>query len=209
MTSPDLAASTVVALIRHALPAVDRTPDPGLSTLGWQQARAVAAFMAPEQPAAVWASQLTRARETAAPIAARLRLPVEVDEELREWETDPPQPFYRPPEALNASAGGTAFAEGRFEEFVPPHDHLALQLRMAAVVRRVAADHPGGQAVVVSHGGAINALLALVVGTASTFFFDPAYTGVSRVRVMPDGRFVLVSVNETSHLRDIRAPAEA
>ena len=117
--------------------------------------------------------------------------------------------FYRPPEALEGSARGTAFAEGRFDEFLPPHDHVALQKRMAATLRRVTATHRGGGVVVVSHGGAINAFLALVVRTPSTFFFDPAYTGVSRVRVrvMPDGRFVLVSVNETVHLRDIEAAA--
>jgi broad specificity phosphatase PhoE len=207
VTSPDLAAATEVALVRHALPAIDGSVDPGLPSLGRLQSAAVAASVERNKPEAVWASHLTRACETAAPIAARLGLQVQIDEDLREWDPYTPQPFYRPPEALEGSLRGTAFAEGRFDEFLPPHDHVALQKRMAATLRRVAATHRGGGVVVVSHGGAINAFLALVVGTPSTFFFDPAYTGVSRVRVMPDGRFVLVSVNETAHLRDVEASA--
>jgi broad specificity phosphatase PhoE len=55
--------------------------------------------------------------------------------------------------------------------------------------------------VVASHGGAINALVARVLGAPVSFNFEPAYTGVTRVRLMPDERLVLVSVNEAGHLR--------
>ena len=206
MSTPARAASTEVLLVRHGLPNIDRDADPGLSSVGQLQAKALAEQIASEAPDAIFSSHLRRTRETAAPLAELLGLTVEVDRDLREWETYVPQPFYRPPEALDGAPGRIAFLDGRFEEFLPPHDVEGLQSRMAAAVRAAAARHSGRTIVVVSHGGAINALLALVVGTGRSFFFDPAYTGVSRVRVMPDGRFVLMSVNETAHLAQIPLP---
>jgi probable phosphoglycerate mutase len=195
---------TRVALVRHGLPELGDTVDPGLSEAGWAQARATAHLLAADEPVAVYSSHLQRARDTAAAIAEPLALPVEVDEDLREWDSFTPQPRYRPPEALEAGPRRAAFQDGRFEEFLPPHDKAGLQARVAAALRRVAEKHPARPVVVVSHGGAINAFLALVLGTTSTFFFDPAYAGVSRVRVMTDGRFVLDSINETAHL--VRRP---
>ena len=158
-----------------------------------------------ERPAAVFSSQLQRARDTAAPLAERLGTTVVVDEDLREWDSFTPQPFYRPPEALAGSPRLTAYREGRFKAFLPPHDQDLLQHRMAEAVRRAAAVNPDELVVVVSHGGAINSLLALVLGTEQRFFFDPGYTCVSRIRVMVDGRFVLMSINETAHLRGLDA----
>jgi probable phosphoglycerate mutase len=200
-----LAGATEVALVRHGLPAVDGSKDPGLSELGFAQAQAVADYLVVERPARVFSSQLQRARDTAAPLAEQLGAAVVIDEDLREWDSYSPQPFYRPPEALAGSPRLTAYREGRFEDFLPPHDQDLLQRRMAGAVRRAANDHPDELIVVVSHGGAINSLLALVVGTDRRFFFDPGYTCVSRIRVLTDGRLVLVSINETAHLRGLVA----
>lgn len=203
MTTPALADSTLVVLVRHGLPDVDGTKDPGLSPTGRAQADAVARLLVEEKPVAVFSSHLQRALETAAPLADRLGLEVAVDPDFREWEAYTPQPHYRPPEALAGSPRLEAYLEGRFADFLPPHDVGALQSRMRDAVRQAARAHPGSTIAVASHGGAINALLALVLGAPLSFNFDPAYTGVSRVRVMPDDRIVLVSVNETGHLRGL------
>jgi broad specificity phosphatase PhoE len=192
--------TTLVALVRHAQPAVDGTKDPGLGQLGRLQAGAAAARLCLERPAGLYASHLRRARETAEVIGSSCELEVEIDEDLREWESYVAQPFYQPPEALDGSPRRIAFAEGRYDDFVPDHDHAGLQARMAEAMRRIAGKHPDGLVVVVSHGGAINALLARVVATDRKFFFDPAYAGISRLRVMDDDRLVLASINETEHL---------
>jgi broad specificity phosphatase PhoE len=54
--------------------------------------------------------------------------------------------------------------------------------------------------ILVSHGGSINNLLAHVLGIDLAFFFNPGYTSLCRLQVMPSGRMVPTSVNETSHL---------
>ena len=198
-----VAGATLVVLVRHGLPDVDGSTDPGLSATGRQQAVALADMLAQEKPAAVFSSHLKRAQQTAAPLAERLGLDVVVDADFREWESYTPQPHYRPPEQLQGSPRRQAYLEGRFEDFLPPHDMAGLQSRVAAATSRAAAASPGSTVVVASHGGAINSLVALVVGAPTTFLFDPAYCGVTRVQVMPDGRFVLVSVNEAVHLNDI------
>lgn len=202
MTPGPGTGSTLVTLVRHGLPEVDETTtDPGLSQVGRAQAEAAAELLAREQPSAVVSSHLRRAQETAAPLAARLGLEVVIDQDFREWESYPPQPFYRPPEALDGSPRLTAYREGRFADFLPPHDVDGLAHRVAAAVRRCVRGHEGGSVVVASHGGAINALVARVVGAPRSFNFDPVYTGLTRFRVMNDARIVLVSVNEAGHLR--------
>src|SRR5688572_19392365 len=58
--------------------------DPPLSPLGEEQARDAARRLAPGQFSRVLASDLRRARQTAEILADALRLPVEVDPDLRE-----------------------------------------------------------------------------------------------------------------------------
>jgi probable phosphoglycerate mutase len=39
-----------------------------------------------------------------------------------------------------------------------------------------------------------------VLGIPALFWLNPGYTSVTRLRLMPGGRVVVVSVNETAHL---------
>jgi probable phosphoglycerate mutase len=39
-----------------------------------------------------------------------------------------------------------------------------------------------------------------VLGIPALFWLNPGYTSVTRLRRMPGGRVVVVSVNETAHL---------
>jgi broad specificity phosphatase PhoE len=199
--SPQDDASTYVLLVRHGLPEVDGSKDPGLSEVGRAQALALADHLAPEHLTAAYSSHLRRAQETAAPLAERLGLAVVLDPELREWESYNPQPHYRPPEQLDGSPRLQAYREGRFVDFIPPHDIEGLANRMTAAIQRAARAHPGESILVASHGGAINSVVARILSAPLSFNFDPAYTGITRVRVTPDARLVLVSVNEAAHLR--------
>ena len=144
-------------------------------------------------------SHYLRALETAEAIASAAGLVVTIDEDLREWGATPPT-RYVTPELLGATERGRAFAEGRFEEFVPKHDRAELNLRMREAAARVAQRWPGRTVVLVSHGGAINNLVSGVLGATGTFFFNPGYTSICRLDVMSSGRLVVVSVNETGHL---------
>jgi 2,3-bisphosphoglycerate-dependent phosphoglycerate mutase len=191
-----------VLLVRHALPEPDGTMDPPLGDAGRAQAATLSAHLVPEPVSAVYASHLKRAVQTAEPLAARLGLPVVQDEGLREWVSNATS--YVGTENLKDTARAQSFREGRFEdEFLPSHNADELRLTMVATVRRLGLAHPGERIVAVSHGGATNTFLAEVVGSPRRFFFNPGYCSISRVQVWPDGRLVLVSVNEPT-LRDQR-----
>jgi broad specificity phosphatase PhoE len=195
----DLSRTTTVVLVRHALPLTGVSADPSLSETGFGQARRAGDWLRWESPAAVVSSPYQRAADTAAAIGAAAGLPVSLDEDLREWSAAAP-PRYITPELLGETARGRAYAEGRFGDFVPEHDRDELTRRMTAAVSRVARRWPGRTVIVVSHGGAINNLLASVLQSPEPFFFDAGYTALSRLRVMSSGRMVLASVNETAHL---------
>jgi broad specificity phosphatase PhoE len=202
----DLSRTTTVVLVRHALPLTGVSADPPLSGPGLVQARRAGDWLRWESPAEVVSSPYRRAADTAAAIGAAAGVPVTLDEDLREWSAPAP-PRYITPELLGETVRGRAFAEGRFGDFVPEHDRDELTRRMTAAVGRAARRWPGRTVVLVSHGGAINNLLAGVVKARETFFFDPGYTALSRLRVMSSGRMVLASVNETAHLLATRTDA--
>jgi 2,3-bisphosphoglycerate-dependent phosphoglycerate mutase len=204
--------ATDVLLVRHGLPESAPSADPPLSATGQGQAAALARWLTagPERTAitAVYSSPLLRARQTAEPTAAALGFEPAVHAGLREW-VDPSQPIYRLPESFAGTPRGTAFDEGRYEEFVPEHDADGLQRQVTAAVREIAAPHAGETIVAATHGGALNSLLAGALQSPRRFFFDPGYGSISRLRVWPDGRLVLVSVNETAHLGHERLAALA
>lgn len=66
-----------VIVVRHAEKAAAPADDPVLSPLGRGRAEALAEFLAPARIDAVYASQYQRTDATAAPLAARLSLPVQ------------------------------------------------------------------------------------------------------------------------------------
>lgn len=197
--APDtIAAASKIILVRHGLPGGPAGPDPGLGDEGVGQARRLGTWLQGLPVVQVVASSYTRAYETARHAAQPLDLEVTVDERLREWETD--RAVYATPEAIAATDRGRAFAEGRYDDFIPDYDRKATAARMRDAVLDAARSAPGELSVLVSHGGAINTLLTDILQAPSPFFFNPAYTSVSRVAVLGSGRMVIQSVNETAHL---------
>src|SRR3546814_6877824 len=81
---------TTIFLIRHAAhdlvgrAIVGRMPGVHLSRAGRQQAEKLAERLAQEPLAALYSSPLARARETAEPLARRLRLELQIAEDLDE-----------------------------------------------------------------------------------------------------------------------------
>jgi broad specificity phosphatase PhoE len=129
-----------------------------LNDRGREQAHELAAAV--EGIAAVWSSQLSRARETAEIVAAEHGLEVMIDDRLAEsrrgaWEGRPiPEIAAREPEAWAAwRAGGAAF---RFPGGESLGEHAA---RTAAALEGIAAGPL--PALVVCHGGTIRCAVAL------------------------------------------------
>jgi broad specificity phosphatase PhoE len=149
---------TTILLARHgetdwnAQRRVQGHSDTPLNDNGRAQALALAETLDGAVVDAVYSSDLARASDTAQVVADRLGLPVRVLPELRErhfgtWEglTDK-EILARFPAAKSGSWG-----DGETKE--------EMRERVLAGLRRIAAEHPGGRVLVVTHGGPVRALL--------------------------------------------------
>lgn len=186
-------------LIRHALPvrvdqgSVEGPADPALSSLGLTQADVLADWLDHEHVDALWSSPMRRARETAAPVAARLGLDITFDEGLAEFDKDAAS--YIPIEELKAAG------DPRWNEVPEQPEHF-----MAVVVEtveRIVAAHPGQRVAIVCHGGVVNAYAGHVLGIDDPIFFLPTYTSISRVFAASTGQRSIGSLNESAHLRSL------
>jgi probable phosphoglycerate mutase len=88
-----LGASMELLLIRHGLPrhvenAGGEPADPGLDAVGRDQAERMADRLSRESIDRLYSSPLARARETAAPLARRLNLEVEIHPGVAEYDRD-------------------------------------------------------------------------------------------------------------------------
>ncbi|GAA4766621.1 hypothetical protein GCM10023329_11070 [Streptomyces sanyensis] len=211
--SADLGAPTTFVLLRHGETAL--TPqkrfsgsgggDPELSEAGRRQAEAAAAALAARGTVqAVVSSPLRRCRETAGTVAARLGLPVEVDEGLREtdfgaWEgLTFAEVRERHPQDLDAwLASAKAAPTGGGESFA------AVARRVAAARDRLLAAHQGRTVLLVTHVTPIKTLARLALGAPpeSLFRMELSAASLSALAYYADGNASLRLLNDTSHLR--------
>jgi probable phosphoglycerate mutase len=161
---------TIVLLVRHGQTATTgrvlpgRAPGLHLSDEGRRQADAAAQRIARlERVAAVYASPLERARETALPIARARGLALRIERGLLEldvgrWTGSRLDRVSKRPEwsAVQRYPSGFRFPEG--ESFVE------MQARITAAVARLVERHRGGVVVAVSHADPIKAALAQALG---------------------------------------------
>ena len=130
--------------------------DVPLSAVGEAQARAVREALAGERFAALYASDLARVRQTAAPAAARLGLPVRLEPRLRERH-------YGKFETLTYAEARERLPQeyARFKAKDPDYDFgsgeslRVFYERAVACVAGIAARHPGETVLVFTHGGVL------------------------------------------------------
>ena len=182
--------------------------DHPLSPLGVEQARAVAARLAPLGPMPVYASDLPRAAATARVIAA-------------EWAHDGPEPDVRPDARLREIDLGDlegsswddfmadeglqqAFAAEPFETRLPGGESLALlQSRVVGVFREILAGDDD-IACIVAHDGPIRSILNHVLQAPPARWWTLATSHGGLSLVESDGDWVsLRCVNDTSHLEAV------
>jgi probable phosphoglycerate mutase len=130
--------------------------DVPLSAVGESQARAVRAALAGERFAALYASDLSRVRQTAAPVAALLGLPVRLEQRLRERH-------YGKFETLTYAEARAHLPQdyARFRARDPDYDFGSGESlrrfyeRAVACVAGIAERHAGEAVLVFTHGGVL------------------------------------------------------
>ena len=191
-----------LTLVRHGRPDEDDAAtwhDPPLREDGLRQAHAVAALLADEDVTRIVSSPMRRARETAAPLAARLGLPSEV---VDGWaETDRHLGRYRSTETLRA------LGNGEWDRFLADpvrylgHDPERFTADVTGALQEALLAPDDAHVVVFAHGLPINLVLSNVLGLTRIVHFQPGYGSVTRLRARGAERMGIVSVNEMAHQR--------
>jgi broad specificity phosphatase PhoE len=208
---PTLPPGTVLLLVRHGETQwnldgrIQGQLDVPLTERGRTQARRVAARLVPEVPAAVIASDLARASETASPLASALGAPLVLEPRLREAHFGAFQGLTHPelrqrfPEAYDRWRADAVSHR-------PPGGETLEELRercLAAVL-----DHaqraPGRRLVFITHGGPIRVLLCALLGLPLRCYPALRSENASLARLEYGSRgAMLAAVNDTCHLRAV------
>ncbi|MBF6214178.1 histidine phosphatase family protein [Nocardia puris] len=192
-------------LVRHAQPVrvegSSGPADPELSELGREQAGRVTEVLARRGVVRVVSSPQRRARETAAPTAAKLGLGVDVVDGLAEYDRD--LPAYIPIEDAKREFRETydRIKAGHLPEQI---DGPAFVARVRAAIEEIvaAADH-ADTVVAFAHGGVINVLLQEVLELPRPLTFPIDYCSVTRILFSRTGRRTAATVNENGHVWDL------
>ncbi len=167
---------TLVLLVRHGVTPTTGIKLPGrsrglhLTDEGQRQAeRAGARIGGLPNLAAVYASPLERARETAAPIARPRRLAVRIepalaDTDVGRWTGLSLKQCRRKPEWETVQRHPSGFRFPGGESFVE------IQWRMTSTLARLVARHPSAIIAVVSHADPIKTVVAHALGTPLDLF---------------------------------------
>jgi broad specificity phosphatase PhoE len=191
-------------LIRHTLPLRSEPgqgSDPDLSEEGIEQAKRLPDALARFPITRLVSSPQRRSVQTAQPVADALGLTVEIDERLAEYDRD--MEHYIPVEQIAAEFPEelARLAQGHLPSSV---DEPAFLARIDAGIRDLVAsgDHEDTVAVF-SHGGVINALLHIILGTQKILSFNVDYAGVTRLLSSRTGNLYVAAVNGTEHVWDL------
>ena len=203
---------TAIRLIRHGETAWNRMRrmqghiDIGLNDEGQRQARSLARALQSERLAAIYASDLQRARNTAQAVADMHQLPVHIDIALRErcygafeglmydeislqhpeafalWQSRDPQARF---------PAGEREAE-TLEEF---------HQRSVDVITRIAQQHPDQRIVIVTHGGVLDCLYRAAHDLPMTSPRDFAILNAAINRLHWDGhKFRVLQWGDAAHI---------
>lgn len=178
----------------------------GLNARGRAQARRLAERMKHIRPDAVVASDLERALETAHFVAAACDRNIELDKDLREVDVgtwtgkghDEIAKAY--PEEWAAWTSGLDVRRGGGETYAE------LAERIERAVQRALREHAGKRVLFVSHGGAIKAYVARVLGVSPEGLRALAGVGncgLTNIEREASGRARLHTWNDTAHLEGL------
>jgi 2,3-bisphosphoglycerate-dependent phosphoglycerate mutase len=188
-------------LIRHGQPVhvqkTDGTPaNPPLSELGRTQAERMAAWLADEKIDRLYTSPMTRAYQTAEPLAATLRLEALIEEGVAEYDRGASE--YIPVERLKEIdyERWKRLMQGDIDVEFHHFAHTVIES-----LEGVVSANAGKRVAVTCHGGVINVWTSHVLGMAPRLFFTPDYTSIHRYMCASTGERTIRVLNEAVHLR--------
>lgn len=211
--------STEVVLVRHGaseaavvgskFPLVDGHSNPALSEAGKAQAEMVAAGLGGDEFSGLFISSLRRTHETAAPLAEATGLEPQVIPELREvFLGDFEGGEYRIRSGRGDPVIKQVFEEERWDAIPNGESWQDFGARVTAGIEKiVAAVGPNTSAVAVIHGAVIGQLCRQATASRPFAFVHSDNGSVSRLVVFADGRWLLRSFNDISHLTVRTGPA--
>jgi probable phosphoglycerate mutase len=200
--------ATEVVLARHGAsaparpgelhPMLDGHGDPPLSPEGYEQAELLAARLRREQVDAVFITGLARTIQTAEALGRRSVVIPELREVfLGEWEGGP----FRIHVANGDPLAMRVIAEQRWDLIPGAETMDSLAARVKAGLEKVArATGPGKVGVVFCHGGVIGEACRQATGSRPFAFVMNDNCSLTRLVRFADGRWLLRSFNDTSHL---------
>jgi len=207
-----------VVLVRHgaseaalpgqSFPLIDGQGDPALSEVGRAQALSVATELGGGEYSGLFASNLRRTQETAAPLAGMTGLEVAILPDLREVSLGELEGGeYR----IKVAEGDPLVAEIAREErwdVIPGGEPLDdFERRLRSAVEEIAASVPTGTtAVAFAHGATIGQLCAMATASRPFAFIHADNGSISRLIVHGDGTWLLRSFNEIGHLETPTGP---
>ncbi len=181
--------------------------DVSLNEIGREQARRLAARLAGETPHRLYASDLLRTQQTAAPLSQQLGLQVVTDPALREQSfgsVDGMKVDDIKEQHPKAWEDWLKFNE----DYCMPEGETTRQFhaRIMGAVNRMVAAHPGETLLVVTHGGVLDMIYrtALALGLNGPRQSDIPNGGLNRVRVNGDAIDILAWA-DIAHLADMPA----
>ncbi len=204
--------TTLLLLIRHgetdwnATSRIQGHTDIALNARGQTQAASVAQALRETRIHGVYASDLLRARETAAPIAAAQGLVPRTDAALREraFGAFEGSSFAQlqdthPDECMHWRRRDPSFAAPGGGERLD-----AFYARVTAAVLGIAERHPGQTLAIVTHGGVLDCLHRCATGQAldAPRTWEMRNAAINRVLAV-DGRLILVGWNDSGHLDSV------
>jgi 2,3-bisphosphoglycerate-dependent phosphoglycerate mutase len=204
--------ATELVLVRHgssaaAVPGeqfelVEGQGDPGLAPEGVEQAARVARRLAGNTYAGLYASPLTRTRQTAAPIAAACGLEPAFIGDLREVNTGELEGGrFRIAVAQRDPIIARLLEAERWDVIPGAEPMEAFEARVRAAAAEIVAAGPGA-AIVVTHGGVVAELCRQATGSRPFAFLNADNASITRIVFLPGGGQILRVYNDTAHLTE-------
>jgi probable phosphoglycerate mutase len=197
--------ASAAAVPGEPFPLTDGHGDPPLAPEGREQAERVGERLGGEDIAVLFTTGLARTVETAAPLAARTGLEPVAIAELREvrlgdWEGGEFRIRMQEGDPLALRL----VREERWDVIPNAESMEALAGRARAGVERIVSEvGPDATAVAFVHGGIIGELCRQATSSRPFAFILSDNTGITRLLVLADGRWLLRGFNDAAHLAGI------